>query len=139
MGDLAFGKSFDMMKAGVDNYFLTTTHLNMVFIGMFSVSSIFIHFNKSLCCCPPYFEQNPVGPMQLSHFMMTSDRDHSFSTNPLPCHRQGLYWSMYANPVCIEGGLVVSNLQSNRRALGLPEIPAFRQGAGQAPHRSKLS
>lgn len=38
MGDLAFGKSFDMMKRGEDHYFLTTTHLNMVFIGIFSVS-----------------------------------------------------------------------------------------------------
>ncbi|KAG8169544.1 hypothetical protein KVR01_000289 [Diaporthe batatas] len=36
MGDLAFGRSFHMMRDGVDHYFFTTTHLNMVLIGMFS-------------------------------------------------------------------------------------------------------
>lgn len=39
MGDLAFGKSFDMLKGGVDHYFLATTHVNMVLIGIFSVSN----------------------------------------------------------------------------------------------------
>lgn len=39
MGDLAFGKTFNMMKDGVDHYFFKTTHANMVLIGIFSVSS----------------------------------------------------------------------------------------------------
>lgn len=38
MGDLAFGNSFNMLKDGKDNYFLSTTHMNMVLIGIFSVS-----------------------------------------------------------------------------------------------------
>lgn len=40
MGDLAFGQSFGMMKRGEDHYFLTSTHMNMLLIGIFSVSSI---------------------------------------------------------------------------------------------------
>lgn len=40
MGDLAFGKSFNMLKDGKDNYFLSTTHMNMVLIGIFSVSLV---------------------------------------------------------------------------------------------------
>lgn len=36
MGDLAFGRSFNMMRDGIDHYFFTTTHLNMVLIGIFS-------------------------------------------------------------------------------------------------------
>ncbi|POS69554.1 benzoate 4-monooxygenase cytochrome P450 [Diaporthe helianthi] len=36
MGDLAFGHSFHMMRDGIDHYFFTTTHLNMVLIGIFS-------------------------------------------------------------------------------------------------------
>lgn len=37
MGDLAFGKSFNMMKDGVDHYFYKSTHMNMILIGIFSV------------------------------------------------------------------------------------------------------
>lgn len=37
MGDFSFGKSFNMMKDGVDHYFFTSTHANMVLIGIFSV------------------------------------------------------------------------------------------------------
>lgn len=37
MGDFAFGESFNMLRDGVDHYFLKTTHANMVFIGIFSV------------------------------------------------------------------------------------------------------
>ncbi|KAF3769021.1 cytochrome P450 [Cryphonectria parasitica EP155] len=36
MGDLAFGRSFDLMKTGVDQYFYKTTHTNMFLIGLFS-------------------------------------------------------------------------------------------------------
>ncbi|KAL2282986.1 hypothetical protein FJTKL_10317 [Diaporthe vaccinii] len=36
MGDLAFGRSFNMMRDGIDHYFFTTTHLNMTLIGLFS-------------------------------------------------------------------------------------------------------
>lgn len=37
MGDLAFGKSFNMMKDGVDHYFYKSTHMNIILIGIFSV------------------------------------------------------------------------------------------------------
>ncbi|KAJ0107909.1 hypothetical protein J7T55_007121 [Diaporthe amygdali] len=36
MGDLAFGRSFNMMRDGIDHYFFTSTHLNMAIIGLFS-------------------------------------------------------------------------------------------------------
>lgn len=42
MGDLAFGNSFNMLKDGKDNYFLSTTHMNMVLIGIFSVSPCWV-------------------------------------------------------------------------------------------------
>ncbi|KAJ4397171.1 hypothetical protein N0V93_001395 [Gnomoniopsis smithogilvyi] len=38
MGDLAFGNSFNMLKDGKDSYFLSTTHTNMVLIGIFSAT-----------------------------------------------------------------------------------------------------
>lgn len=40
--------------------------------------------------------------------------------------------------LCVESDLDVPNFQSDRRALGLPKVPAFCQIAGQAQDRSKL-
>jgi len=36
MGDMAFGKSFNMLQDGVKHYFMTALHANMVNIGLFS-------------------------------------------------------------------------------------------------------
>ncbi|GKT72715.1 cytochrome P450 [Colletotrichum tofieldiae] len=36
MGDLAFGKSFGMLKGGIKHYFMTSLHQDMQTIGMFS-------------------------------------------------------------------------------------------------------
>lgn len=36
MGDLAFGKSFGMLKEGIKHYFMTSLHQDMQAIGMFS-------------------------------------------------------------------------------------------------------
>lgn len=36
MGDMAFGKSFNMLRDGVKHHFMTTIHTNMVQIGIFS-------------------------------------------------------------------------------------------------------
>jgi hypothetical protein len=36
MGDMAFGKPFNMLRDGVKHWFMTTLHANMVNIGLFS-------------------------------------------------------------------------------------------------------
>jgi hypothetical protein len=36
MGDMAFGKSFNMLRDGVKHYFMIALHANMVNIGLFS-------------------------------------------------------------------------------------------------------
>jgi hypothetical protein len=36
MGDIAFGKPFNMLRDGVKHWFMTTLHANMVNIGLFS-------------------------------------------------------------------------------------------------------
>jgi len=36
MGDLAFGKSFGMLKEGIKHYFMTSLHADMTNIGIFS-------------------------------------------------------------------------------------------------------
>lgn len=53
MGDLAFGKTFNMMRDGVDHYFFKTTHANMVLIGIFSVR---LRFSPFSVLAPTYYQ-----------------------------------------------------------------------------------
>lgn len=78
MGDLAFGQSFDMMKGGVDHYFLTTTHINMVWIGMFSVSS---RPPKLKSLLPAPLVSTECGRAECKHRVGYQDRDQSISTH----------------------------------------------------------
>jgi hypothetical protein len=46
MGDLAFGKSFDMLREGVKHYFLKSLHANMMMVGYLSHLPWIIPFFK---------------------------------------------------------------------------------------------